>query len=164
MLGLWQDKSSYDHFMETIHDEIFEGSNQQESYKSISVDLFESILEMPGANQNLVEAIDLGRCLRVADCRVKTQLYLTDIELLNRAGTKPITHFDAARISIDPIATLMNRQFIPQRIMVKGFDLSVAQLENGAINISGFEIGAEEKNTTDNSELALWLYFRRIIY
>ena len=36
-------------------------------------------------------------------------LYLTDIDLLNKAGTKPITRFDHARISLNPIATVIKR-------------------------------------------------------
>jgi len=63
------------------------------------------------------------------------ELYLTEIDLLNKAGTQSITRFDSARVQIDPIATLMERQFIPRSLIISGVDLTVAHLSNGSIYI-----------------------------
>lgn len=89
-------------------------------------------------------------------------LYLTNIDLLNKAGTAPITHFDKAAISIDPLATLYQRRFVPRHLTVSGFKLSVVRLANGAIYIQGAEPGP---GTTagGRDELAEWLFLQRTI-
>lgn len=86
------------------------------------------------------------------------ELYLTDIDLLNKAGTQPITHFDHARVLIAPIATLLKRQFIPRSLLISGFDLTIAHLSNGAIYIEGIKLQGTDKTTTDKNELAEWLF------
>jgi len=85
-------------------------------------------------------------------------LHLTDIDLLNKAGTRPITHFETARININPIATLIKRQFIPKHLVVSGFKLSIARLSNGAIYIEGINIGDVQNEQVSNNELAEWLF------
>ena len=84
-------------------------------------------------------------------------LNLSDIELLNKAGTESITHFESAQVKIDPIATLLRRQFVPTHLVVSGFELSVTRQNNGAITIQGINIENNEKNT-DKNELAEWLF------
>lgn len=90
-------------------------------------------------------------------------LHLEDIDLLNKAGTRTITHFESAQVNIDPIATLLKRQFIPRHLMVSGFELSVTRLENGAIYIQGINIQNEETKTNDKNELAEWLFKQKKI-
>jgi len=86
------------------------------------------------------------------------ELYLTDIDLLNKAGTQPITHFDHARVLIAPLATLLKRQFIPRSLMISGFDLTIAHLSNGAIYIEGVKLQGMDNARTDKNELAEWLF------
>ncbi len=71
ILGLWRDKESYDKFMNSVHDKVFEGNAQENTYESISVSLFDAVLDMPGLHENLVASLSEGRYLRVADCNVK---------------------------------------------------------------------------------------------
>ena len=73
-------------------------------------------------------------------------LELSNIDLLNKSGTQPITHFKFAQISIDPIATIIKRQFIAKRLMVSGFDLSIALLSNGAIYVLRLECLETRRN------------------
>ena len=85
------------------------------------------------------------------------ELTLTDIALLNKAGTKEITHFDMARIQIAPLATLIDRQFIPKSLIISGFKISVIRREDGAISIQDIELNNLNPNQGDN-ELAEWLF------
>lgn len=90
-------------------------------------------------------------------------LYLTNIDLLNKAGTAAITHFESAAISIDPLATLYQRRFVPKQLTVSGFDVAVTRRENGAIYILGVDVGGEGDSPADNNELAEWLFLQRTI-
>ena len=85
------------------------------------------------------------------------ELTLTDIDLLNKAGTQEITHFDRARIQIAPLATLVARQFIPKSLIISGFKLSVIRRENGAISIQDIELENMNEGQSD-SELSEWLF------
>ena len=85
------------------------------------------------------------------------ELTLTDIDLLNKAGTQEITHFDKARIQIAPLATLVARQFIPKSLIISGFKLSVIRRENGAISIQDIELENMNEGQSD-SELSEWLF------
>jgi uncharacterized protein (TIGR02099 family) len=85
------------------------------------------------------------------------ELTLTDIDLLNKAGTQAITHFEKARIQIAPLATIAERQIIPRSLIISGFKLSVARRENGAISIQDIELENFDQNQTNN-ELAEWLF------
>ena len=85
-------------------------------------------------------------------------LHLSNIDLLNKAGTQTITHFDSAEISIDPIASLFSRRIVPRHLTVSGFELSVAHLSNGAIYIEGIDVADTDSPHTGKSELAEWLF------
>ena len=85
------------------------------------------------------------------------ELTLTNIDLLNKAGTEEITHFDKARIKIAPLATLVERQFIPKSLIISGFELSITRHENGAISVQDIELENINKKQSDN-ELAEWLF------
>ncbi|OEH91998.1 DUF4937 domain-containing protein [Bacillus solimangrovi] len=42
IVGVWEDKASYDQFMQIIHDEIFEANEQAQTFERISVNLSET--------------------------------------------------------------------------------------------------------------------------
>ncbi|TAJ95673.1 MAG: TIGR02099 family protein [Gammaproteobacteria bacterium] len=86
------------------------------------------------------------------------QLTLTDIDLLNKAGTQPIIHFDSAVIRIAPVATIVQRRFVPKSLMVSGFELSVAYLSNGSIYLSGIRLEDAGNDAGDRNELAEWFF------
>jgi uncharacterized protein (TIGR02099 family) len=85
-------------------------------------------------------------------------LHLKDIELMNKAGTQAITHFDSAQIKIAPLATLIKRRVVPKQLTIKGFELAIARLSNGAIYIEGINVSDNQVSQTDNNELAEWLF------
>ncbi len=85
------------------------------------------------------------------------QLSLTDIDLLDKTTNRRITGFAMARIEIDPLPTLLQRQFIPRRLIISGMQLAITRLASGAILIEGVNIDAGASHT-DHSELADWLF------
>lgn len=90
-------------------------------------------------------------------------LYLQNIDLMNKAGTTPITHFDNAEISIDLISSLLNRKIIPKRLMISGFKISVSRLENGSISIEGINMENSLDNSYNDSELTEWFINQNVI-
>jgi uncharacterized protein (TIGR02099 family) len=85
-------------------------------------------------------------------------LSLRNIDILNSAGTRAITHFASARIAIDPVATLLARHIVPQQLVVSGFDVSIVRRKNGAIFIQEINMGTDPGANTERSELADWLF------
>lgn len=85
-------------------------------------------------------------------------LQLTNIDLLNQAGTRTITHFAAANITVDPIATLLARRIVPRQLVISGFDISIVRMENGALIVQGINLGTAPGAQTGRSELADWLF------
>ena len=85
-------------------------------------------------------------------------LELRNIDLLNRAGTEVITHFESAKVAINPIATLRARRFVPKQLTVSGFNISVVRLPSGAINIAGVSIDHPGAVASNQGELAEWLF------
>jgi uncharacterized protein (TIGR02099 family) len=82
-------------------------------------------------------------------------LYLKDIDMLNRQGTAVITHFDSAQVSIAPLASLLHRRFIPRHLVITGFELLVTRQADGSLYLQGVRVkGKQEKN----NELAEWLF------
>jgi len=63
--GLWAYRAAYRHFMEHLHDDIFDGNAQAGTYTASRVTLFESVMDVGAA---LAGAS--GSTLRVADCQV----------------------------------------------------------------------------------------------
>jgi uncharacterized protein (TIGR02099 family) len=82
-------------------------------------------------------------------------LYLKDIDMLNRQGTAVITHFDSAQISIAPLASLIHRRFIPTHLVITGFELSVTRQANGSLYLQGVRLKGRQEQ---NNELAEWLF------
>ena len=85
-------------------------------------------------------------------------LHLKDIELMNKAGTQAITHFDSAQIKIAPLASLLKRRIVPKQLTIKGFELAIAHLSSGAIFIEGINVSDRQTNQSGNNELAEWLF------
>ncbi len=85
-------------------------------------------------------------------------LQLSDIDLLNKAGTQPITHFDSAQILIAPLATLLKRRIMPKQLTISGFKLAIARLSNGAIYIEGINVSDPQISQLGDNELAEWLF------
>jgi len=85
-------------------------------------------------------------------------LYLKNIDLMNRQGTGVITHFDAARVSIDPLATLLQQHFVPRHLLISGFRLAVTRRTDGSLYIQGYRVGNQLQNSGDRNQLAEWLF------
>lgn len=85
-------------------------------------------------------------------------LQLGDIDLLNKAGTQAITHFDSAQIRIAPLATLIKRRIVPKQLTIIGFEVAVARLSNGAIYIEGINVSNPQMPQLGDNELAEWLF------
>ncbi|MEJ2761938.1 MAG: DUF3971 domain-containing protein, partial [Gammaproteobacteria bacterium] len=85
-------------------------------------------------------------------------LYLKDIDLLNKAGTGVITHFNSAQISIDPVATLLQQHFVPRHLLISGFDLTVTRHPDGSLSIQGFRLTDAGQRRKHGNEMAEWLF------
>ena len=83
-------------------------------------------------------------------------LTLTNIDLLNKTGTQAITHFESARIAIDPIATILARRIVPRELVVSGFNVSITRMHNGAIFVQEINMGATPG--AERGDLADWLF------
>ena len=71
IISLWRDPTSYESFMGSLHNEIVAGSGQSQTYRSISVTLFDDMMAIPGSRGMTLEALEEGRIVRVADCTLK---------------------------------------------------------------------------------------------
>lgn len=73
LVSFWTKKESLLGFMKNLHDEIFFKNQQKKTYEAVSVTYFKSKLDMPGAANDLVDAIEKAKLVRIADCLVKTK-------------------------------------------------------------------------------------------
>lgn len=71
VISFWEKAQNLDFFMKNIHDKIFNGNKQADTYQSINISHFTSKMEMREESSSLKEAVLKGRLLRVADCIVK---------------------------------------------------------------------------------------------
>ncbi|MEE9247613.1 MAG: YdbC family protein [Dehalococcoidia bacterium] len=71
IISLWRDLTSYESFMGRLHDEIVAESGQIQTYRSISVTLFDDMMGMPGSRGMILEDLEEGKTVRVADCTLK---------------------------------------------------------------------------------------------
>ncbi|MEX2523948.1 MAG: YhdP family protein [Gammaproteobacteria bacterium] len=135
-------------------------------FAAIGVTIIRLLLPDIGMYRGEIEAwvsqyMDYPVAIRSLDARWEgwiPQLYLTDIELLNQEGTETITRFDNARISIAPIATLLQRQIVPRHLLVSGFDLSILRRPDGSIYLQGISLDERPYSADRKSELAEWLF------
>lgn len=68
IISFWKDNHSYKNFMENIHDEIFENSNQRNTYSKISTNIYEKLSNISSAD--MTNFLSKGEILRVADCLI----------------------------------------------------------------------------------------------
>ncbi|WP_057915788.1 DUF4937 domain-containing protein [Peribacillus muralis] len=68
IISFWKDRYVYQHFMEQQHDEIFESSNQRNTYKKISVKIYDKMFDINSTD--ITEISGDGNLLRIADCCV----------------------------------------------------------------------------------------------
>lgn len=71
VIAFWETKKDLDFFMDHIHNQIFHGNKQSDTYKSITIGHFLSRMEMQRESDSLTDAVRKGRFLRIADCLVK---------------------------------------------------------------------------------------------
>lgn len=71
VLALWRDEPAYRVFMRHLHDPLAEQTGQAGTYTGLAVATGEVVLRMPGAAQDLRDALARGRLLRIADCTVR---------------------------------------------------------------------------------------------
>ncbi|QBD75265.1 DUF4937 domain-containing protein [Ktedonosporobacter rubrisoli] len=73
ILACWQDEASYLHFMQSMHNALFEQSRQKGTYTSLSITLFEELMSIAGSQSDLQAALATGTVLRVTDSQLFPQ-------------------------------------------------------------------------------------------
>lgn len=71
VIAFWRDPEVYSRFMSDVHDTIFKAHGQEGSYESISVSLWDQKRSIPGSAGQATDAIEPGRVIQIARCRVK---------------------------------------------------------------------------------------------
>ncbi len=84
-------------------------------------------------------------------------LRLEKIDLMDSTGTVPILLIENANISINVTASLINRQIIPQELVISGLDMTISRLSDGSINIQGLNSENNTNIVQNNNELDNWL-------
>ena len=87
-----------------------------------------------------------------------------EIRLFNSSGTSIIANFESARISFDPIHSLLQRELTPLQLTITGLDLTIIRQLDGSINIarSGFEQDYQDQQNS-SAVLAGWLLLQKNI-
>ncbi len=71
IMGIWEDQSSYENFMSTIHDEVTDESHQKQTYESLTVSFYHDVFPIHGNAETSEEALDECSFVRIAECTVK---------------------------------------------------------------------------------------------
>ena len=71
IISFWESKDALEDFMQNLHDQIVSENKQDQFYSSITVNHYNSIINMVGKSSTLKEAIKNAELLRTADCKVK---------------------------------------------------------------------------------------------
>lgn len=92
-------------------------------------------------------------------------LYLQDITVLDKKGSKDLVHFDRAYMELDPVASIKQRSIVPLQLKISGIDLSISRLEDGSIIIveSGTNLFADD-DSFENKGLTDWLRRQKRIF
>jgi len=90
-------------------------------------------------------------------------LRLEQIDLMDSTGTNPILFIGNAHISINLGASIINRQIIPEELVVAGLDMTISRLKDGSINIQGLETESDSGSIESNNELDNWLLSQNTI-
>ncbi|MEE9552485.1 MAG: DUF3971 domain-containing protein, partial [Gammaproteobacteria bacterium] len=83
-------------------------------------------------------------------------LYLKDILILDEESADSIANFESAHITIDLLASLKQKQFIPAHVSTSGLDLTLIRRKDGSINVAKTEADMGEKQFA-STVLAVWL-------
>ncbi|SDL87774.1 YdbC family protein [Sediminibacillus halophilus] len=70
--SFWETLDDYRHFMEHTHDSIVEGTNQQKTYNSISIDLFERQFNL-SEERDIYNVLEKAHFVRIALATVKCE-------------------------------------------------------------------------------------------
>ena len=68
---LWEDRSAYQSFMNGAHDTIYLNSNQEDTFLSCEIELFQTLYDI--AEVPLKDVVTEGSFVRVAVCDVKDE-------------------------------------------------------------------------------------------
>lgn len=71
IIAFWENKESLLYFMKHFHDAIFLDNKQVNTYSSITVSYFNSLMNMEGESKNIIETLHNSKFIRIADCTVK---------------------------------------------------------------------------------------------
>ena len=71
IISFWESKNHLENFMKDIHDKIFDKNKQANTYNSITVQYFNSLLDTKSNTQSLKNTIQNSKLLKTADCYVK---------------------------------------------------------------------------------------------
>jgi len=84
-------------------------------------------------------------------------LYLQDISVINEDSNEPLIRFDHASITLDPVSSLKQREFIPYDINVSGMDLSLIRHQDGSISLVRADAAAQTPDAgAGENELGRW--------
>ncbi len=72
IISIWKDKLASDYFMKKIHDEVYKESNQKQTYNTVDISYFDTIIDISGNENKLIKSLKTAKILRVADCLVKS--------------------------------------------------------------------------------------------
>ncbi|MBM2829347.1 MAG: uncharacterized protein HW411_137 [Gammaproteobacteria bacterium] len=91
-------------------------------------------------------------------------LTLNQISILNLSGTDTIANFQSARISFDPLSSLLQQELTPLQLTITGLDLTIIRQPDGSINIARTEAEINDRDLQDTSSVfAGWLLLQRSI-
>lgn len=71
ILSFWRDNDAYQVFMEDQHNTIFKENEQESTYDSISVQIYEKLQDIN--EQDILKLFSKGTILRIADCLVRDE-------------------------------------------------------------------------------------------
>ncbi|MCZ6719561.1 MAG: YhdP family protein [Gammaproteobacteria bacterium] len=87
----------------------------------------------------------------------RPQLYLKNISLLDADGTGRMAHFDHARISIDPINSVLRKELVPGHLTITGLQLSLTRNLDRSVVVEGLGEGDWSDPDGAISDLGTWL-------
>ena len=91
------------------------------------------------------------------------QLYLNNIDLYTKDNSHIITKFDSAKVGIDLISSLIEREIVPSNLSVIGLDLELTRKNDGSITISSDLDDNQASVSSDSAALSEWLLRQKYI-
>ena len=73
IISFWDSKVYSDNFMKNVHDHIFNGNKQAETYESININYFNNKLKIKGKSESLGTAIKMSKLLSIEECTLKPE-------------------------------------------------------------------------------------------